>query len=340
MTKRKWIGLSVGVSFVVLLITGLLSYLQPYTRTTATIHTIFGIVFSIGAILHIRNNFKVLKLYSKGKVLWVVLCVGLAISFGSYFQVMPFGYIMDIGTQSKAKSKQTVDPSKYEIVDMDLSKDIKLTLDVLKGEHYWHPQMAVWVENENGDYLSTLFVSKATAKGLFFGGRNKTNFKTFDEAKSTSASYRRVNALPVWSHSRNVKYEDGMLIPTRSTPLPDAITGETITDSFMLNSSLEVYSRFVIKVEINVAFDDNEYYSEYDFPDDEVFHNGTGQLGQPSIVFEAIVDMEDDQPYYLMDLIGHGHHSAQNGMIYKDLSKLTTAKAIIERIVVKVATDD
>ncbi len=336
MTKRKWIGLSVGVSFVVLLITGLLSYLQPYARTIATVHTVFGIVFSIGAILHIRNNFKILQLYSKGKILWIVLCGGLAISIGSYFQIMPFNYLMDIGAQRKVKSKQTVDHSKYEVVDMDLSEDIKITLDALKGEHYWHPQMAVWIESEEGDYIATLFVSKATARGLFFGGRNKTNFKTFDEQKSRSVSYRRVNALPVWSHSRNVKHEGGMLVPSRSTPLPDAISGETLTDNFILNSSISDRSRFVIKVEINVAFDDNEYYSEYDFPDDDVFHNGTGQLGQPSIIFNALIDMEDHKSYYLMDLVGHGHHSAKNGKIYTDMSRLTTAKAIIERIVVKV----
>ena len=87
-----------------------------------------------------------------------------------------------------------------------------------------------------------------------------------------------------------------------------------------------------------MAFDDNEFYSEYDFPNDEIFHNGTGQLGQPSIIFDAFIDMNDQKDYYLMELIGHGHHSGQNGNINQDLSTLTTAKHIVERIIVGVKT--
>ena len=90
------------------------------------------------------------------------------------------------------------------------------------------------------------------------------------------------------------------------------------------------------RVELNVAFDDNEFYSEFDFPDDEVYHSGTGQLGQPSIVFDALIDLEDGKNYYLMELIGHGHHSGQTGELFSDLSTLTTAKQIVERIVIGV----
>ena len=215
-------------------------------------------------------------------------------------------------------------------------KGLELDIDLLRSEHYWHPQMAVWTEDMEGNYLETVFVSKATAKGLFFGGRSKQNFKTFDQNKDAVGEYRRVNALPVWSHKRGVVYTDGMQMPTNKNPLPDAITGETLTDNFRLLVSVEPLRSFVLKIEINVAFDDNEYYSEYDFPDDDIYHNGTGQLGQPSIIFETPIDLIDGKNYYLMDLEGHGHHSGQTGRIYSDLSTLTTAKQIVERIVVGV----
>lgn len=175
---------------------------------------------------------------------------------------------------------------------------------------------------------------KLRQRGLFFGGRNKTNFKTFDQQKQRSNALRRVNALPVWSHKQGKRYEDSMFVPTRDQPLAEAITGETLTDNFVLSASTEPCAKFYIKVELNVAFDDNEYYSEYDFPEDETFHNGTGQLGQPSVIYSALVDKVDGKAYYLMDLVGHGHHSAQNGTIHPDLSSLTTAREIVERIVV------
>ncbi len=179
--------------------------------------------------------------------------------------------------------------------------------------------MAIWTEYAQDNYLDTIFVTKATAKGLFFGGRDKEYFKNLDDNKDIGGDYRRVNALPVWSHKRNVQYEDGRVVPTTAKPRPDGISGATIIDSFNLKTSTKYHSKFHLKIEINVAFDDNEYYSEFDFPDNEIYHNGTGQLGHPSIVFDALVDMNNSKNYYLMDLIGHGHHSGQTGEIYKDL---------------------
>lgn len=336
MNLRKIASLSIGLSFLVLLITGVLSYFQDYSRSTATVHTVFGILFSFGVILHLKNNFRSLKIYTKGKLVVFVFLIGIVFFVGASYQAVPFDLLMDFGAKQKANTTKEINRATYEMLEMNIANELKITIDALRSEHYWHPQMAIWIEDEEGNYIETLFVSKATAKGLFFGGRSKDNFKNFDTNKAASGEYRRVNALPVWSHKRNVQYADGLYVPPSNQPLPDAISGETFTDNFQFITSTKKRSKFSIKIEINVAFDDNEYYSEYDFPDDDTFHNGTGQLGQPSIIFETLIDMEDGKDYYLMELIGHGHHSGQNGNIYTDLSRLTTAKKIMERIVVGV----
>ncbi|WP_431121039.1 DUF4405 domain-containing protein [Flagellimonas flava] len=336
MTLRKIISLSIALSFLVLLITGILSYVQVYSRTVATLHTVFGGLFTLGVLFHFTNNFRPLKTYSKSKLLYPITAI-LAIFFlAAFYQFKPFKSMMDYGAKLKASSGKEVNLSEYLVVEMGNEQEVELSIDLLRSEHYWHPQMAIWTEDSEGNYLETVFVSKATAKGLFFGGRSKENFKTFDENKDAVGEYRRVNALPVWSHKRGVVYADGMYVPTSTDPLPDAISGATLIDNFKLFSSVERSDAFVLKIEINVAFDDNEYYSEYDFPDDDVYHNGTGQLGQPSIIFETPIHMDDGKSYYLMELVGHGHHSGQTGEIYTDLSTLTTAKQIVERIVVGV----
>ena len=336
MTFRKIISLSIALSFIVLFVTGILSYFKDYSRITATLHTVFGCLFSIGIIAHISNNFRPIKNYARGSTIAVVSIILALLFSGAYFQAKPFKALMDIGAKLKANTEKEINHSTYEVVEMQMDKDIQLTIDLLRSVHYWHPQMAIWIEDTLGNYVETIFVSKATAQGLFFGGRSKENFKTFDEKKDAKGDYRRVNALPVWSHKRGVQYKDGLYVPTNDKPLPDAITGATLIDNFQLLSSIDSTAKFQLKVELNVAFDDNEYYSEFDFPDDEIFHNGTGQLGQPSIIFETSVDMKDGKDYYLMELIGHGHHSGQTGEIYKDLTSLTTAKEIVERIVVGV----
>lgn len=322
-------------SFLVLSVTGILSYVQPYSKVVASLHTVFGMVFTVAIFGHMWNNIKALRQYASIRNVMIIGSVIGLLFAGASLQWRPFSDIMDTGSRWKAGQKQVLNTSTYEIITR-AEGAINLEVDLLRGEHYWHPQMAIWVSDTTGQFVQSVFVTKATAKGLFFGGRSKENFKTFDSKTSESTDYRRVNALPIWSHSRGVPYRDSMYVPTREEPLPDGITGATIIDNFKMQTGIDSLSKFILNIELNVAFDDNEYYSEYDFADDEIYHSGTGQLGQPSILFQTEIDMQDGKDYYLMELAGHGHHSGQDGQVYTHFDKLTTAKAIVERIVVKV----
>ncbi|UTW63101.1 DUF4405 domain-containing protein [bacterium SCSIO 12741] len=335
MMKRSIVSLLILLSFTVLAITGILEYFRPHTHFIQSLHTWFGFVFLLAAVFHLTNNLRPIKSYLKKKSVYGIGMILALVVAAIYWTLPPFETVMEWGTQIRAQGKQEVDPEQRDILRMNTSHETQLHLDLLRGEHYWHPQMVIWTEDTNGQFLETLFVSKATAKGLFFGGRNKDNFKTFDEELDSEGDYRRVDALPVWSHKRGVQYADGMYVPPSNQPLPDGITGATLQGNFNLHTSSQNTSPFVVRLEINVAFDDNEYYSEYDFPDDEVYHSGTGQLGQPSLVFEAQVNPEI-KSYQMMQLIGHGHQSGQSGEINPDLSTLTTALEIVERIVIGV----
>lgn len=341
MKYRKFISLSILISFTVLLTTGILEYFLSHTRLVSMLHTVFGLVFSIGVAFHFKNNLKPIQKYAKKRLSIFILAGATGLVAMSWLDLPPFSTLMDAGSKLRAGQAQELDNSLYEVVELNMENDIQLTIDLLRAEHYWHPQMAIWTEDMDQNFLETVFVSKATAQGLFFGGRSKENFKSFDSEKdATGGEYRRVDALPVWSHKRGVQYSDGMFVPPPDEALPDGITGATLSENFKLHTSASSHERFRLRIEINVAFDDNEYFSEYDFPDDEEFHAGTGQLGQPSIIFESLVDMNDGKDYYLMELIGHGHHSGQDGEIVRDLSKLTTALEIVERIVVGVHGPD
>jgi hypothetical protein len=259
----------------------------------------------------------------------------------SWFQLQPAKSLLDWKATKKANAS-IENTYSYQVYDYSNGESPIITVDILKREHFWNPQVAIWLEDTTGKYLETLLVTTSTAKGLFYGGRSASNFRDFDGKKITeeNASIRRVNALPHWAYKRNIKAEDGEMVPHPNNPLVDGITGATPTDNFFFksksNNQLSIPSDFVIKVEVNVAFDQNEYYSEYDYLDDEVFHSGIGLLGQPSLIYQAKISSKNQSPYYLMELIGHGHHSAQNGEIYYDMSTITTARYILERIVVKV----
>ncbi len=321
--------------FFVLCVSGVLSYFTEYNRKIAIVHTVFGAVFSMAAVVHMINNVKALKLYSKSWIMLALFTLTSAIGYMAITESYLMNQFINYGARSKASIGIQEGPRLYTEIILDLDKKVQLSFELKKAKHFWHPQIAIWTEDKKGNYLETLYVTKATAKGVFSGGRTKENFKSMDtRIVNEVEGHRRVNALPVWSHQRAVVYEDGLLVPTVDKPLPDGISGATPKDNFVLKSSVDYVQDFVIKFEINVAFDDNEFYSEYDFAADEVFHNGTGQLGQPSLIYSSTIDISNKEKYTIMRLEGHGHHSAQNGIIYEDLSKITTALEVVEYIVV------
>lgn len=275
------------------------------------------------------------------KQVWIVLIIVVTIIAFARWEIFPVGKLLDWKSAVNATGKQDLDPLIYEVFDRSDSEEPFITVDFLRGEHFWHPQIALWLEDTSGNHIKTLFVTNSTAKGRFYGGRSVDNYRDFDIGKQTeNQDIRRVNALPHWAYRRGVRAKDGLMIPHPDDPLPDAISGATPTGNFYFNATgpdgIDSLSAIIVKLEINVAFDQNEYYSEYDYLEDTAYHSGTGLLGQPSLIYSARISPAGPQKYYLMDLIGHGHHSGGDGHVYTDLSGVTTALRIAERILVKV----
>jgi hypothetical protein len=269
----------------------------------------------------------------------IVVSLFAGVLFASaYFEWRPVRAMMDWKAATNTRSAQSVDNSIYELIDHSGGEEPFITVDFVKGKHFWHPQVAIWLEDSVGNYIETLVVTTSTAQGLFYSGRSAQNFKEYDSAKSADdAPTRRVDALPVWSHKKGPAYADGFHSPPPNQHLPDGITMATPNGNFLYkgNSSAPLNS-FRVMVEINVAFDENEYYSEYDFVEDSLYHGGTGLLGQPSIVYGAVIRNIDANNYYVLQEIGRGHHSGGDGSIQNDLNTLTTARHIVERLVVGV----
>lgn len=269
-----------------------------------------------------------------------VFAVVVAVFVMALTELAPIRLMMDWRASVNAQGEHILEPPVYQYYDYTGGTEPQITIDFLRGKHFWNPQVAIWIEDLNGNHLQTLMVTTSTAKGLFYSGRTALNFKISDEAKSVeNASVRRVDALPYWSHRRGVKYPDGLYSPPTNEPLPDGITGATPVGDFYFSGKgdFEELDALVVMVEVNVAFDENEYFSEYDFPEDTLYHSGTGLLGQPSIVYSASFKRSDTTRYKLMTMIGHGHHSGSSGELFSSLDRLTTAHFITERIVVGVS---
>lgn len=183
------------------------------------------------------------------------------------------------------------------------------------------PQIAIWTEDLEGNFLSTIYVSEKLAKQSWTAARGN----------------RRKESLPCWSYAQGKQYANGLYLPTKNEPLPDAVTGATPKGSFTANLQMSGDIRsFVVKCEFNHSTDFNEYYPKDAKEGDANYSGGKMGSGQPAIVYQVVVDLTNEQREFKGELIGHSSPDGSDGNIYSDTSKLTTALDIVKRVTVYV----
>lgn len=226
------------------------------------------------------------------------------------------------GTKESTGSEQT------EIIRTNVSgtgQSIELIFQ--KGKSFNHPLMVVWIEDLNGKYIETLFVSESIGKGIF---------QHADQSKGAwePGPSRRPAALPYWGHQRGIRAADGLYIPDTDSPMPDAVTGPTPTGNFILESKVSesAASPFKILVEINQSWDWNEYWTNNKYPEDINYKTSS----QPSLVYAAVIDPKSPVKEFIPEPVGHGHYSGLDGSLNPDISTLTTGLEIVKSIIVKI----
>lgn len=218
---------------------------------------------------------------------------------------------------------------KKELVEYN-SNDLKICVE--KGEEWLHdfplflginkknpPQIAIWTEDLEGHYLSTIYVTHKIAT----------------QSWQASGGNRRKEALPHWCHQRGIAYEDGLYLPTKKSPLTDGITGATPHGSFDVRLvPAGRLRKFIVKVEINHSTDFNEAFPESAKEGDSNYSGGKKGSGQPAVVYAAEVDLTSGEKKFVAELIGHSNADGSSGDITADTSSLTTALHIVKSITI------
>jgi hypothetical protein len=192
-----------------------------------------------------------------------------------------------------------------------------------RGKHHNHPLMVFWIEDEEGNYIRTLYIAESIAKGTFrYGAKGEGHWMP--------GEIQRPSSLPYWAHKRGIRNESGNMIPSPKMPMPDAVTGPTPKRNFILGTSSgsPVPKRFVIKMEINQTWDFNEYWTNGKYPGNSEYIASC----QPALVYEALVDLTGSQKEFIMKPIGHSHYDGSDGSLTKDLSTITTALDIAREV--------
>ena len=182
------------------------------------------------------------------------------------------------------------------------------------------PQFAVWIEDAEGNYIETLYVTKkAATEGWIFNGGN-----------------RRKEALPYWAHRRGTLYSDGIMLPTKDNPLPDTLTSATPKGSASLSVEMpKDRNSIVLAAEFNHSIDFNDAFPIDAVEGTPAYSGGKMGSGQPSLVYRAGIDLSDagSGKEVVLELAGHSSADGNTANLFTDLSGLTTALDIVSSVV-------
>ena len=171
------------------------------------------------------------------------------------------------------------------------------------------PQFALWIQDSDGNFSQTIFATKKAS-----------NKKWIFAPKSG-----RPESLPVWYHSCKNSYA------SESKTEMDAVSSATPKGGFEIVQKIQLSEekKYFVFAEVNKSFDYNEFYPK-DAEKNSAEYSGVN--GQPSAVYRAEFSFEN--PKAKLELIGTGSLDGKSGSIENKTETLTTAKNLVEKIVV------
>ena len=157
-----------------------------------------------------------------------------------------------------------------------------------------YPQVAVWLENEDGKYIKTLYVTEKVSKNKWISAPEEG----------------RPEALPVWSH-------------LQKEPC-DAVTGATPKSQTLREAKLADIPKgtYIVKLEVNRSYDYNEAYTS----------ENSGVTGQPSLIYKAILEIGDKESKAEFEPIGMGALHGEDGNINPELNNIDTAFELLQEL--------
>jgi hypothetical protein len=193
----------------------------------------------------------------------------------------------------------------------DSSQEVRFRLLLSKGKC----QFAIWVTDSKGAFLDTVYVTRYVAKKGLGNRGGKLDGKLGGS---------RLSSLPVWACGRGFDYGGGNFYPSKDRPLPDAITSATpkkgeFVWTWRPQRRLEP-GKYFYYVEVNKSFDKNEH------------HKYSWYRGQPSVVWQGVLQVGQEVSQGSAVIVGHGHVAGADGEIHPDVSTLTTALHLIESV--------
>jgi len=156
---RRAVSLLTALTFLVLSVTGVIAFIQPFSLGVIGLHSLMGFLFVGMIVLHVVNNSRPMAGYLRSKTLWASLAVTAALTALFWWQPAPVRAVLGLsGNLGPAMDRFEMNEDGMNF-SYTPSPDYKMRLTVKTGASYHAsppPQVAIWLENQGGYHIKTL----------------------------------------------------------------------------------------------------------------------------------------------------------------------------------------
>jgi len=198
------------------------------------------------------------------------------------------------------------------------------------------PQMALWLEDADGGYVSTIYVTRRAAFEDWLGVTGLAEREAARRPLPVWAGKHReigVEPMAACAACHGKRRSDDKAVS--DDPILEGLTGRAPSSGFSLEWAVPERvgpGTYRVRAEVNHWADPNDRYAVGLPEDDPNQSGGRPGSGQPSLIWEGIVEIGADPNDCDLVVIGHGHPAGLDGEIDPDLTGLTTALSIVDTI--------
>jgi hypothetical protein len=323
---RHIVNFGLLFTFITLAVSGVLAFTAPFSIVNTRIHIVAGAATVILVGLHLVDRTTYFKRHLFGPsgsarlsrialisitLLWSLV---LAAAYSNWF---PVRQIMEQGYEARQRSTivrsspligfEEADAVRLVARQGSAKADASVDLLIKYGPAFQAsapPSIAVWAETTTGSMIETLYVDERLAHS--------------ETPTWAGKQIPRHRVLPIWRH----RYT--LVSGVDPYGEVDAFTSATPTHSFTLENYLKLgqQKEFVLWVEVNAPQDPNRVFTD-------------PLIGQPSTLYSAMITLDAPQPYTILELTGYSDPESRGELLY-DLERITTAKDLIDLLLVRV----
>jgi hypothetical protein len=192
--RRRTVSLLTALTFLVLSVTGVIAFIQPFSIGIIGLHALMGFVFVALIVLHIFNNSRPLTSYLRSKALWTSLLLVVVLTGLFWWQPAPVKTVLGwSGNLGPAMERFEMTDDEM-VFDYSPSPKYKMRLNVKTGSAYATqppPQVAIWLENQGGYHIKTLLEPKENSETPYYAFK----YAGWEKAKRDAEEDKDIDAV-------------------------------------------------------------------------------------------------------------------------------------------------